>query len=52
MTLLHSDISLAELCPSKLSYVESRLVSNELGHTAEEIFKQIAEGRNWFFLAR
>ena len=36
--------------PSQFSYVESRLVGNELGRLTEEISKQNVEGVNWFVL--
>ena len=43
-------MNLAERYPSQFSYVESRLVGNELGHLTEEISKQDVEGVNWFVL--
>lgn len=46
----YGGMNLAEWYPSQFSYVESRLVSNELGHLAEEISKQNVEGVNWFVL--
>ena len=43
-------MNLAERYPSQFSYVESRLVGNELGQLTEEISKQDVEGVNWFVL--